>query len=207
MFFFGPQLLETADSKYSGQIKVIKSSGQIYLSTGHLTQSGGLVKDVWQPVLKHLTTSYRLQATSCLILGLAGGTLAGMLAKKFPGIRITGVEIDPVMISLGKKYLNLDQIPNLKIVIADANSYILNHKSYFDSIFVDLYIGDQLPVFVYSLRFLNRLKKLSSCVIINHLFFDEIKRQKARELIQKLETLFPSVKLIRKLTNLLIICS
>jgi spermidine synthase len=168
------------------------------------------VRDVWEPVLK----KFGRKDKTWLILGLAGGTIAGIIAKRFHPKEITGVEIDPVMVELGKKYLNLDEIPNLNIVVADAKSYIESRNparpaggSYFDFILVDMYLGDKIPEVVYSPKFLKRLKLLSNCVIFNHLFFDEVTRQKAGELVAKLKQIFPSVTLMRKLTNLLIICS
>lgn len=202
---FGPKILEEVTSDYSGTIKVISGFGYKYIATGILTQSGGLVRDVWEPVLKTLNSKFSI-LNSCLILGLAGGTIAGMVAKSWPGIKIIGVEIDPIMIRLGKKYLDLDKIPNLKIIVTDAKSYLLSHNSYFELILVDMYIGDTLPEFVYDSKFLKKLAKLGKLVIFNHLFYDDHKRQKAGELVEKLKQIFPSVTLMRKLTNLLIIC-
>jgi len=204
---FAPQVLETVTSKFSGEIKVIKSFGDTYISTGYLTQSGGLVKDVWTPVIKSLSRTYHLEPKTCLILGLAGGTVAKMLSDKFHPREIVGVEIDPIMIDLGKKYLSLGKIPNLKIVIADAKSYIINHKSYFDLILVDLYLGDQLPEFVYEAKFLAKLAKLSRIVVFNHLFYDDAKKAAAGRLVKYLESRGCRVKLVRVLTNLMVICS
>jgi hypothetical protein len=202
---FGPKILEEVDSKFSGKIRVISGFGYKYIATGILTQSGGLVRDVWEPVIKTLNSQFST-LNSCLILGLAGGTIASMVAKSWHGIKITGVEIDPVMIRLGKKYLDLDKIPNLKIIVADAQQYVLDLDLRLDLILVDMYIGDQLPAFIYSPKFLKRLRLLSPHVIFNHLFYDDHKRQKAGELVEKLKQIFPSVTLMRKLTNLLIIC-
>lgn len=203
---FAPQILEIVKSKYSGEIKVIRSFGDTYISTGYLTQSGGLVKDVWKPVLKTLHSQLST-FNSVLILGLAGGTVARMLNKAFPGAQITGVEIDPTMIALGKKYLGLDNIPNLKIVIADAKSYLISHNSYFDLILVDLYLGDLLPEFVYSPEFIDKILKLGRIVVINHLFYDNAKKTTAGKLVKYLESRGTLVKLIRVLTNLMVICS
>lgn len=200
---FGSKILEEVDSKYSGKIKVVSTIGYKYIATGILTQSGGLVRDVWEPVLK----KFGKKDSTWLILGLAGGTIAGLISKQFNPKKIVGVEIDPVMIKLGKKYLDLDKIPNLEIVIKDAKDYLLTTKDKYDFILVDMYLGDQLPGFVYSPKFLKRLKLLSGYAIFNHLFYDDPKRQKAEDLVEHLKKIFPAVHLVRKLTNLLIICS
>jgi spermidine synthase len=201
--FLKPKVLEEVESKYSGRIRVVSSLGNRYLATGLLTQSGGLVKDVWDPVLK----KYGRKNKSWLILGLAGGTIAKIISDRFSPAGITGVEIDPLMIKLGKKYLELGKIPDLEIKNQDAKRYILNNKQRFDYILVDMYLGDRLPDFVYDIKFLKKLRQLGKLIIFNHLFYDDSKRQKAGKLVTGLKDIFPSVNLMRKLTNLLIICS
>jgi spermidine synthase len=200
---FFPKILEQKQSVHSGLIKVVRSGGYNYISTGPLTQSGGIVRELWWDLLKKVGKPNK----SWLILGLSGGTIAQIVNKLFPPADITGVEIDPVMIDFGKKYLDLDKIPGLEIVIDDAQHY-LSHSAIqpFNYILVDMYLGDKLPEFVYSPDFLKRLKLLSPYIIFNHLFYDYPKRQNAKKLVAELEKIFSHVKLIRKLTNLLIIC-
>jgi spermidine synthase len=108
---------------------------------------------------------------------------------------------------LGKKYLKLGDIAGLEIVIQDAEKYIQKTQTRFDYIFVDMYYGDQLPSFVYSPKFLKKLGQLGQLVIFNHLFYDEAKVARANRLVSSLKKLFPDIRLIRKLTNLLIVCS
>jgi spermidine synthase len=200
---FSPKLLESRHSKFSGDINVFSDFGYKYISTGQLTQSGGLVKDVWEPVLKKIGQKNK----SWLILGLAGGTLAGMIAKKYQPNHLVGVEIDPIMVDLGKKYLKLADIPNLEIIIKDAQKYIETTKGRFDYIFVDMYFGDKLPQFIYSPKFLKKFRILGHTVIFNHLFYDDKKVKNANKLVTSLKSIFPKINLLRKLTNLLIICS
>lgn len=199
---FGPKTLEIVKSKYSGDIRVMRGWGHTYLATGVLTQSGDIVRQVWEPILK----SAAQPGKTWLILGLAGGTLAHLISKKYKPVKIIGVEIDPVMISLGKKYFALDKLSGLKIINADAGSYLPTTNSHFDFILVDMYFGDQLPDFVYDPKFLGRLKAVGQTVIFNHLFYDLPKRQAAEHLVTLLKSIFSSVYLSRQLTNLLIIC-
>lgn len=199
---FGPKVIAEYDSKYSGKLFVKNDWGNKYVTTGYLTQSGGLINDLWSPVIKNL----KFKNSNCLILGLATGTVAKLINKKFKGAKIVGVEIDPVMIDIGKKYFDLDKIPNLEILNQDAKRYTLNAKERFDLILVDLYLGDQPPSFLYSPVFLNKLAKLGKLVIINHLFYDEDKKSKAQALITSLSKYFQNIKLNHVLTNLMIIC-
>jgi len=200
--FLKPKVLEEVDSKYSGRIRVVSNFSSRYLATGPLTQSGGLVKDVWDPVLK----KFGRKNKSWLILGLAGGTIAKIISGRLSPTGITGIEIDPLMIKLGKKYLELGKIPGLKIIIADAKDYLTTVIDHYDYILIDMYLGDRLPEFVYDVKFLKKLRQLGKLVIFNHLFYDDSKRQKAGELVTGLKDIFPKIFLMRKLTNLLIIC-
>ena len=176
--------------------------GYKYVSTGYWTQSGGIIKDVWQPVFQKLKT-IDLKLKSWLILGLATGTVARLIPQT---VKIIGVEIDPIMIAIGKKHFGLDQIPNLKFVIKDANDYLFKTKDHFDYILVDLYLGDQIPKFVYSNKFLGQLDQLGQLVILNHLFHSDSQKHAALELAEKLKKYFTSVTPIRSLTNLLLVC-
>lgn len=176
--------------------------GHTYLATGVLTQSGDIVREVWEPVLKKIFQPHK----SWLILGLAGGTIAHLISQKYHPSHITGVEIDPIMVDLGQRYFGLAGITELEIISADANSYISHLNSQFDYILVDMYFGDKLPEFVYSPKFLSALQRNSHTVVFNHLFYDASKKSAAEKLVNHLKTLFPSVSLFHRLTNLLIVC-
>lgn len=195
---FGPKIVEEFDSKFSGKIQVRQDMGGRYVSVANLTQSGGLVKEVWRPVIR----KYGKKGKSWLILGLGAGTVAKLIPQP---ARITGVEIDPVMINIGKKYFDLDKIPKLKIIRQNALDYILKTQEVYDFVLVDLYLGDKCPEFLYTKKFLGQLEQLGQLVILNHLFYDEAKRQKAEELVTKLKAVFKKIELVRVLTNLVII--
>ncbi len=201
---FGPKVVEEFDSRYSGKIRVMQGFGYKYVSTGILTQSGGIVKDVWDPVLKKIGQ----KNCSWLILGLAAGTLAEQIAKRFTPSRLVGVEIDQIMIDIGKKYFSLDEIKSLEIVNQDANKFVASSSfPGFDFILVDMYLGEVLPDFVYSDIFLDRLKSHGKTVVFNHLFYDDGKKKLAANLMTKLESRFKVVTPQRVLTNVMLLCS
>lgn len=196
---FKPKVISEFNSKYSGQILVKQDWTHKYVTTGNLTQSGGLVRDVWQPAIK----KFGHKNKSWLILGLATGTVARLIPQP---AQMTGIEIDPVMLEIGHQYFDLDQIPNLKILNLDAERYVLDADEIFDYVLVDLYLGDQPPSFIYSPKYLKKLKKVGKTVIINHLFYDEDKKKAAQTLITSLNKYFQNIRLNHVLTNLMIIC-
>ena len=132
--------------------------------------------------------------------------MVNVFCQMFPGVRISGIEIDPVMIDIGRRYFDLDKIPNLKIINADANSWLPTTSPYFDYILVDLYLGDKVPDFVHTKKFLNKIRKFSKVAVFNHLVYDDTKRRSAEKLIKLLSPRFKNIRLQRILTNVLIIC-
>lgn len=202
--FLGPKLIEKYSSKYSGDLLVMQGfGGHKYIATGALTQSGGIIKELWDPILKKIAEKNK----TWLILGLAAGTLATEISHRFSPLKIVGVEIDPTMVEIGKKYFALDSVTNLEIVISDANKYVNSLRTEFDYIFVDMYLSDLLPDFVYTNKFISQLAKNGKKVIFNHLFYDSQKKSGAEKLIEVLEKNFTHIQPVRNLTNLLLICS
>lgn len=191
----GIKVLEERESKCSGHIKVLKSFlvGN-YIQCNGLTQSGGIVESIWKSTLNHISYS-PLTIHNILILGLGGGTLAKLLRKKYPDAKITGVEIDPIMIEMGKKYLDLDKY-NVDIKIMDARKFKI--KKY-DLVIVDGYIGDKYIDLIQS--------DISGCnlVIFNRIY---LKNQKfdIEQFKNKLEKMFKKVEIFRPQVNLMFFC-
>src|SRR5688572_6244371 len=106
----GTKTLEVRKSKFNGEIKVVKTFGMgIYIQSNGLTQSGGIVETIWKSTIRKLKNK-KPQVKTCLILGLGGGTVAKLIRKSWPNVKITGVDIDPMMVELGKKYLDLSEV-------------------------------------------------------------------------------------------------
>lgn len=181
----GTTILEEIDSKYNGRLKVAKTFGMgTYIQAQGLTQSGGIVESIWKSTLRKLTDK---NIKKILILGLGGGTLAKLLRKKYPEAKITGYEIDPIMIELGKKYLDLDRY-DVDIKIKDVNKIKFEN---FDLVIVDMYSGDNFPKEFERDEFLSKLTNFKT-VIINRLYFGE-KRPDTVRFGNKLEKIFKKV--------------
>jgi spermidine synthase len=206
-FLSGEKVIEKTYSKINGEIIISEFFGQRRIICCGLLQSGGLVHSIWLKALKKVREK-NLPTKKILILGFGGGTAAKIASKFWPAAQITGIEIDPIIIKLAKKYFHVDQIPNLKILQTDAIDYIVNNQQ-FNLILVDTYLGDQLPLHSESPNFLNALKKTLSqngIIIFNRLFWGEHK-EKAKKFTQNLEKIFPQIELIRTPSNLLILAS
>lgn len=198
----GTKILEERKSKYNGNIKVVRSLGLgTYIQVNNLTQSGGVVESIWKQTLKKVHNSYPIIHNS-LILGLGGGTVAKLIRKYWPNTKITGVEIDPVLVELGTRYLALDT-SKTKVIIQDAFNYCLMPNAY-DLVIVDLYVGDKFPKKFEEESFLKLLTK-NKLVIFNRLYFGE-KRKEAIKFGNKLEKIFKKVEWYYPQANLMFFC-
>lgn len=216
-FLTGIQVLEEVDSPINGKIKVVKGLAYgTYIQVEGLTQSGGILKSVWRKPLKKVASS-KQQVARVLILGLGGGTVAGLVRGFWPEAKITGVDLDPVMVELGRKYLGLDKY-KVKVVIGDAYKYIEQGaknkeqrrelKSY-DLILVDLYIGREFPKKFESENYIHLVRNIlagEGIVIFNRLYYGE-KRSEAVKFGKKLEKMFSKVDVVYPEANVMYVCS
>lgn len=108
-----------------------------------------------------------------LLLGFGAGTLAHLLARRFPGIRIVGVDIDPGVIEFARRHFDL-AVPNLEIVIRDAFAYAEECRQPFDYVAVDLFCGRAFQRHALAKRFLRRLAAIAGPAgqIVFNLFKD-----------------------------------
>lgn len=206
---FGTKILEERKSKYNGALRVVNTWGMgTYIQSDGLTQSGGIVESIWKSTLRHiLHTKYDIQ--SVLILGLGGGTVAKLIRKNWPEAKIIGVDIDPIMIELGKKYLELDKY-NVDIKIADALYFLTHHSSLtsYDLVVVDLYNGDQFPKKFESenyIHFVRTILTINGVAVFNRLYYKD-KKEEARRFGEKLVKIFPKVEQFYPVSNLMFVC-
>lgn len=194
----GTTILEERESKYNGHLRVLNTLGMgTYIQSNGLTQSGGIVENIWKSTLKQIKSDCK----NILILGLGGGTLAKLLRKKYPSAKITGVEIDPIMIELGKKYLDLDKY-NIDIKIQDANKFLPAQAGKFglyDLVIVDTYLGDQVVDIARSDL------AMAKITIFNRLYFGD-KRPDTVRFGNNLEKIFKKVTWFYPEANLMFIC-
>jgi len=209
-YTLGTKVLDERYSPFNKNIKVIKTLGLgTYIQVDGLTQSGGIVKGIWKKTLKKILNS-KTQINNCLILGLGGGSASRIVKKYWPQAKITGVDIDPVIIEMGKKYLGLDKL-EVKIVIEDAYGWLDRNskKNKYDLVLVDIYKGYDIPEMFETDKFLDLIVKTltnKGITVFNRLYFNE-KRSKAIKFAKKLEKVFSKVDYFYPEANIMFICS
>ena len=83
---------------------------------------------------------------SVLMLGLAGGTAFRVLRHLLPDCRLTAVDIDPEVIELARKHMDLDAL-RAEVIIGDAYSWLETNKRTFDVVIDDIYLAGKTDVF------------------------------------------------------------
>ncbi len=87
------------------------------------------------------------------ILGNAGGTTARAFGVYYPGARIDGVEIDPAVSAVGRRYFGLGDNPRLTVVTADARPFLATSREKYDLILVDAYRQPYVPFYLATREF------------------------------------------------------
>ena len=204
-FSIFPRTVFKTKTKINGEIVVKEQLGQYTLHIQGLIQSGGIIKGIWEKPLKQVTHN-KLHVTSCLVLGLGGGTVVQLIKKRWPEAKIVGIEIDPEIVKIGKRFFGLGEIKNLEIIKANAFKWVggyfndLNHQSKFDLIIIDLYVGDKFPQEAQSDKFLKNLQGVLAKKGL--VIFNWLKGKSEKQFEEKIKKIFPAIERIETPTNL-----
>ncbi|MEO8616602.1 MAG: fused MFS/spermidine synthase [Luteolibacter sp.] len=81
-----------------------------------------------------------------LMLGLAGGTAYRVLRHLLPDCKLTAIDIDPEIVDLARKHMDLDSL-GIEVIIGDAYAWLEKNKRRFDVVFDDIYLAGKTDVF------------------------------------------------------------
>lgn len=121
------------------------------------------------PPTTYLTFDYSIymvpqyKPESILILGYAGGTVAGLIRLLYGDVPITGVDTEPC-----------EDRYNVNFVQANAKEFVKTCGK-FDAVIVDLFSTEDCSIpcdFVSSEEFVTDLKKIANYIIVNALHSD-----------------------------------
>jgi spermidine synthase len=128
---------------------------------------------------------------TALLLGLGAGTLAHLLTRRHPGVRITGVECDAELLAFARRHFDLD-LPNLEIVLQDAFEFVARCDRRYDYIGVDLFEGPRLPRPTLQRPFLHRLLDLAAPS--GEVVFNLLKHRRSRQHLTRIARILPSYR-------------
>jgi len=133
------------------------------LDSEHTNYSYGNLQRILRTGLKEIGFGKIKEMNNILVLGVAGGSVIKTLVDEinFKG-NIIGVEIDKEVIKIANEYFNLNEIPNLEIIIEDAFDFVLKTTDKFDLIIIDVFQDTYMPSFLFQPYFKDRV-----CFLLN----------------------------------------
>lgn len=121
-----------------GPLKLAWEYGHLVVNSGNANQSYGSLHEVWQECFEEMRVAGRKPRNS-LILGFGAGSVASILRKELAlKAPMLGVEGDPEMLRLAKKWFKVDQLADLELVNADALEFVQACSQQHDLVLVDL---------------------------------------------------------------------
>lgn len=139
-----------AEARIENGSKVLRVGGVIQSVAIDACYTG----DIWDALLP------RKQPESALILGLGGGSLAHLMTRRWGPLPITGVERDRTIIHLARTEFGLDAASHVRIIEADAFTWIRQPHPPFGAICVDMYVAGKLAHGALSPAFLRDLHRV-----------------------------------------------
>lgn len=148
-------------SAISKKLEVTWNKGQLVLDSENTNYSYGSLERILRKGLLYIGFDRIKKFENILVLGVAGGSVIKTLTNeiKFKG-KITGVEIDETVVEIAEKFFELDQIPNLNLVVDDAFEFVLKTKEKYDLIIIDVFQDTKMPNFLFEDFFINRVNFL-----------------------------------------------
>jgi spermidine synthase len=87
------------------------------------------------------------------ILGNAAGTTARALGVYYPDADVDGVELDPAVSRVGRRYFGMGENPRLTVHDADARPFLRSTAASYDLIVVDAYRQPYVPFYLATREF------------------------------------------------------
>ena len=134
------------------------------------------------------------QVQRIAIIGLAGGTIARQYTAVYPGVQIDGVELDPAIVQVGRKYFGMTE-PNLHVTVGDGRAFMrITHQTY-DVVAIDAFQQPYIPFQLTTQEFFEEIRAHLSptgvlCLNTGHTSHDF---RLVQAFVNTLATVFPSV--------------
>jgi spermidine synthase len=112
----------------------------------------------WDGMLVLPFTTLERPPQRVAILGNGAGTTARGYGRFFPRALIDGVEIDPKLEEVGRRYFDMDSNPNLTVHNEDARPWLRRSASDYDVIVVDSYRQPYVPFYLATREFFDLVR-------------------------------------------------
>jgi len=157
-------LLHEEESRYQF-IQVVQSGPErrLYLNEGYAIHSVWRADSVltggeWDMFLTAPPLLGR-PAARVATLGNAAGTTARAFGVYYSAARVDGVELDPAVSAVGRRWFGLDDNPRLTVHDADARPFLQASHERYDLILVDAYRQPYVPFYLATREFFRLCRK------------------------------------------------
>lgn len=198
--FLSPVKLEERKGSVTPQLEIYLSNGRYVLDSARVNYSFGGLHTVFRKAFSRFNIRER-DISSALILGFGAGSVASILCDEYKkDLHLAGVEKDPVVIDLAKKYFHIDRYKDLSLHMEDAGDFVENCDKKFDLVVVDVFVGIDVPEKFREERFLAGLGRLLSpggISFFNVVVYDEKVRTGCASLFEKMNSLIGDIEFCR----------
>lgn len=201
--FIAEEVLERTQSPYNPVLEVWYVYGRKILNAENVNLSFGELDRVFRVAFQKLQVRQR-PIHKVLLLGLGVGNIPAILAEHRRNYAITGVEIDPEVIRLGRNHFGLDDYEDVQVVNADAIDYVVQCQEQFDLIVVDLFVDALVPPGAEQSGFLLRLAELLSpqgLLLFNRLMHSPGLREQSEAFTRMMKAVLPGTQYIKAHKN------
>ncbi|HKV85605.1 MAG TPA: fused MFS/spermidine synthase [Ktedonobacterales bacterium] len=128
------------------------------------------------------------------VIGLAAGTVAREYTAADPRVQIDGVELDPAIVQVGRKYFGMTE-PNLHVQVGDGRAYLRATRNQYDVVAIDAFQQPYIPFQLTTQEFFQEIRAHLSptgvvCLNTGHTRNDY---RLVQAFVNTLSTVFPSV--------------
>ena len=100
------------------------------------------------------------------IIGLAGGTIAHQFTRVYGPVPIDGVEIDPAIVNVGRKYFDMNEA-NLHVYVQDGRTFVDTTAARYDLVAIDAFQQPYIPFQLTTREFFTTIRShLSSTGVV-----------------------------------------
>jgi predicted O-methyltransferase YrrM len=185
--FVSDDIIETRPSAVSGELEVWYQNGKYVLHSPDANYSFDTLHRVFQKAFKRYEIKKR-NPKNVLVLGFGAGSVASILCDELKlSPVITGVELDPEVIALAKKYFDLDRFSKLSIHLGDAAEFVQQETVLYDLVVSDVFVDKHIPENLIQENYIENLIRLTAfggMGIMNVITETKSQREAQKQIIQ-----------------------
>lgn len=139
--------IQVTQDPQTGTRELILNEGEAIHSIYYPDKSKTLTGWYWDYFLAAPYLNKNYQATqfkSAAIIGLAAGTIAHQITQVYGPVSIDGVELDPAIVNVGRKYFDMNE-PNLHVYTQDGRPFMETTKHTYDLVAIDAFQQPYIP--------------------------------------------------------------